>query len=66
MLSESKNFFALGAAYPEAYYEAIGYDLDYYKDVIPYDQIKVPVHMIHGDLDGDIPFTQAEQAHAGI
>jgi hypothetical protein len=52
-------FFAMSAAmYPESY-DTMLVDMEYYKEVIPFDQIKVPVHHIHGDCDDDINYSQA-------
>ena len=55
-----------GAAYPDHYDNGIMNDVEYYKVKIPFDQVKVPVHMMHGTADPDVFYTQAEQAHAGI
>jgi hypothetical protein len=49
-------FVCLGPCYP-AGYDAMVNDLEYYKEPIPFDQVKVPVHMIHGVCDDDIPYT---------
>ena len=54
-----------GPAYPD-HYDGIINDLEYYKVAIPFDQVKVPVHMIHGDADADIKYEQAVQAQKGI
>lgn len=41
-------------------------DMEYYKTPIPFEQIKVPTLILHGDMDKDVPFANAEKAHAGI
>lgn len=65
MIDAMPIFPALGPCYP-AGFDAMCVDIDYYKIKIPFDQVKVPVHMIHGECDNDIPYTQAVQAHKGI
>jgi len=57
-------FPAYGALYP--HYETYKVDLDYYKDVLPLDQVKVPTHMIHGECDDDIRYENAVRGHEGI
>ena len=57
-------FLRPGSAYKD--FDGIMNDLEYYKVKIPFDQVKVPCHMIHGDADPDIKYEQAVQAHAGI
>lgn len=57
-------FPALGALYP--HYDTYKIDLDYYKDVLPLDQVTVPTHMIHGDCDDDINYSNAVRGHEGI
>ena len=41
-------------------------DVQEYKVPIPFDQVKVPTLILHGDHDGDVDFSNAEKAHAGI
>jgi hypothetical protein len=57
-------FLRPGSAYKD--FDGMINDLEYYKVKIPFDQVKVPCHMIHGDADSDIKYEQAVQAHAGI
>ena len=66
LLDNMKGFMACGAAYPDHFDGGMANDLEYYKVKIPFDQVKVPVHMIHGDADADILYSQAVQAHKGI
>ena len=65
-LENTMGFMKNGAAYPDHYDNGIMNDVEYYKVKIPFDQVKVPVHMMHGTADPDVFYTQAEQAHAGI
>ena len=65
-LENTMTFMNNCAAYPDFYDTGFMNDIEYYKVKIPFDQVKVPVHMIHGTADPDIFYTQAEQAHAGI
>ena len=49
--------------YPENF-ETMKHEILYmYKEVIPLQEITVPVMIAHGKCDGDVPFSQAEQAH---
>lgn len=41
-------------------------DLKYFKTPIPLGDVKVPVHLIHGDCDVDVPYEQSVQAHKAI
>lgn len=66
MVEQLAIFPALGACWPETFWEAMLVDMEYYQEKIPFEQVTVPVHMIHGDCDNDIPYTQAVQAKAGI
>ena len=59
-----QNFMKPGSAYLD--FDGMLNDLEYYKVKIPFDQVKVPTHMIHGDCDEEIHYSQAVQAHAGI
>jgi pimeloyl-ACP methyl ester carboxylesterase len=54
-------FPAFGALYPESW-DTMVVDMEYYKDVLPLDQIQVPTHMIHGECDADIKYENAERA----
>ena len=65
MLDDMCHFMKLGCAYPVSW-DAMSTDLEYYEDKIPFDQVKCPVHMIHGDCDNDIEYAQSVQAHEGI
>jgi len=57
---DGMEFFAMSAAlYPESY-DTMLVDMIYYREDIPFDQIKVPVHHIHGNCDDDINYSQAE------
>jgi hypothetical protein len=49
------GFMINGAAYPEHFAGMLN-DLEYYKMPIPFDKVKVPVHIIHGDADADIKY----------
>lgn len=66
MINGMSVFPALGACWPETFWEAMLVDMNYYKVTIPFDQVTVPIHMIHGECDNDIPYSQAVQAKAGI
>lgn len=59
------TFATFGAIYPESW-DTMLLDMQYYKTTIPFDQVKVPVFMIHGECDADISYSQAEQAVKGI
>lgn len=37
-----------------------------YKEKIDFEKVKVPTLILHGDADGDVAFSNAEKAHAGI
>jgi len=51
------EFFALSAAlYPESF-DTMLIDLIYYKEVLPFDQINLPIFHIHGDCDDDINYS---------
>jgi len=51
------EFFALsGAIYPDGY-DTMLVDMKYYREDIPFDQVKIPVHHIHGDCDDDINYS---------
>jgi len=58
MIGGMALFPALSPMYPHSY-DAMVVDLDYYKLTIPFDQVKVPTHMIHGNCDNDIPYSQS-------
>lgn len=50
-------FFAMSASmYPDSY-DTMLVDMIYYKEKIPFDQIKTPIHHIHGDCDDDINYS---------
>jgi pimeloyl-ACP methyl ester carboxylesterase len=51
--------------YPESY-EGMVNDMQYYQDPIPYELVKCPVHILHGDHDADINISNAERIHKGI
>ena len=59
------TFMCMGPCYPESY-ETMLVDMQYYKVDIPFDQVKCPVFMIHGDHDDDINYSNSERAHRGI
>ena len=59
MFEEFGIFSYFGAIYPHNY-DAMIVDIKFFKEIIPFDQVKVPVHMIHGDADYDINVKQAE------
>ena len=58
-------FIAIGAMWPESW-DTILVDMEYYKEKIPFDQIKVPTIMVHGDCDDDINYSNSLNAHKGI
>lgn len=45
-----------GPLYPISW-DGMVADLEYYKIKIPFEQVKVPTIMIHGECDEDIPYT---------
>jgi len=66
LIENTAGFMINCAAYPDHYQGGMMNDLEYYKVPIPFDQVKVPTHIIHGDADADIRYEQAVQAHKGI
>ena len=51
--------------YPESWAGLVN---DNYQNMkrIPFEKVKVPTLIMHGDADCDVPFSHAEKAHAGI
>jgi pimeloyl-ACP methyl ester carboxylesterase len=64
-VEEAKGFMKNGAAYPW-YWDAMMNDTQYMREKVPFDQVKCPVHIIHGTADTDIKYSQAVQLHEGI
>jgi len=60
------DFLWFGAIYADEFWEATKNDIEIYLEKIPFDQITVPTHIMHGDMDKDVDFINAEKAHAGI
>jgi len=58
-------FIAIGALWPESW-DTYMVDFEYYEEKIPFDQIKVPTIMVHGDCDDDINYSNSLNAHKGI
>ena len=50
------------AAFPEGYDVGFQNDFGNFATRIPHEEIKVPVRIVHGTKDGDIPTSQAQQA----
>ena len=49
-------FVAIGALWPESW-DTYLVDMEYYKVKIPFEKIKTPCLMIHGDCDDDINYS---------
>lgn len=60
------DFYWFGAIYGDEFNSTMKKDLMFYLDKIPFDQVTVPTYILHGDMDADIDFSNAEKAHAGI
>ena len=58
VMENMQDFMKPGSAYPDNFPTMVN-DLEYYKTKIPFDQVKVPTHMIHGDADPDINYSQS-------
>ena len=41
-------------------FDTMLHELEGYKERVPFEEVKVPTLICHGDRDGDIPFDQAE------
>lgn len=63
---ELGDFFWFGAVYKDEFWEAIKNDTNFYLEKIPFDQVTVPTHIMHGDMDKDVDISNAEKAAAGI
>ena len=64
-VEEAKGFMKHQAAYPECW-DAMINDCDYILKKVPLEQVKAPVHIIHGTADCDIKYSQGVQAHEAI
>ena len=65
-LAKMPNLVEVGVAsalYPNSF-DALVWDIEHYKDVIPFENVKVPALICHGDKDADIGVHCAEAANA--
>lgn len=60
------DFMWFGPVYGEPFWEATKNDTAMYLEKIPLEQVTVPTHILHGDMDKDVDVSNAEKAHAAI
>jgi len=59
-LEEMELLAVINAIYPENYIGFVNDLTGYYRDPIPFDEVKVPTFILHGDKDKDVDFSNAE------